>query len=245
MKGIYLITGTSRGIGRAVAERLLETGNRVVGISRSPSTLAGQDGYREVQASVTDADWVDPLFDEVGQQLADGGYDMLCLFNNAAIVEPVHAIETCAADAIRRHVEVNLTAPIQLTARFMAAFGELDLRKKVVFMTTGAAHTAMPDMAMYCTSKAGLAMFAQCAAREQEGQTRGFEIAQISPGMVETHMQELARAQDPGDFRPSGMFRSAKSSGAVQDVESVARKICEILEARTQMGESVSVTNWP
>lgn len=244
MKGIYLVTGTSRGIGRAVAARLLETGNRVVGISRSPSPLDGEPGYRSVRASVTDTDWIDPLFAEVKDQLAEDGFDMLCLLNNAAVVEPVHAIETCDGDAIRRHVEVNMTAPVRLTARFMAFFGDLDLRRKVVFMTTGAAHSAMPDMAMYCTSKAGLAMFAQCVAREQEDRAGGYEIAQVSPGMVETHMQELARAQDPGDFRPSGMFRSAKAGGAVQDVESVAGKICEILEARTPMGESVSVTKW-
>ena len=244
MKGIYIITGTSRGIGAAVAARLLETGNRVVGISRSPSPLDGEPGYRSVRASVTDTDWIDPLFEAVRKELADSDVDMLCLLNNAAVVEPVHAIETCAADAIGQHVDVNLTAPIQLTARFMACFGDLDLRKKVVFMTSGAAHAAMPDMALYCTSKAGLAMFAQCVAREQAGRAKGYEIAQVSPGMVETHMQELARSQSPGTFRPSGMFRSAKASGAVQDPGSVAKKICEILAARTGMGESVSVTSW-
>jgi len=244
MKGIYIITGTSRGIGAAVAARLLETGNCVFGISRTPSPLAGQDGYRELRGSVTDAHWIDPLFEAVRKELADSDVDMLCLLNNAAVVEPVHAIETCAADAIGQHVDVNLTAPIQLTARFMACFGDLDLRKKVVFMTSGAAHAAMPDMALYCTSKAGLAMFAQCVAKEQAGRAKGYEIAQVSPGMVETHMQELARSQSPETFRPSGMFRSAKASGAVQDPGSVAKKICEILAARTGMGESVSVTSW-
>lgn len=241
MKGIYIITGTSRGIGKSVAERLLDTGNRVVGISRSPSPLADASGYRHVQGSVTDADWIEPLFGEVKGWLGQGGYDLLCLFHNAAVVKPLHAIETCDADAIRQHVEVNLTAPIQLTARFMAYFADQDLRKKVAFMTSGAAETALPDMALYCTSKAGLSMFAACLGREQDGQAHGYESAAINPGMVETGMQKTARGMDAHDFRPLDMFRGARDKGIVQDPEAAARRICELLEARTEMGKTVSV----
>jgi benzil reductase ((S)-benzoin forming) len=244
MQGIYIITGTSRGIGAAVAAHLLQTGNRVIGISRSPSALAGTPGFHEVRASVTDAAWIGSTFGAVETMLSEHAVGMLCLFNNAAIVEPLGAIETCAADAIARHVAVNLTAPIQLTARFMAHFADLELRRKVVFMTSGAAHSAFPDMALYCTSKAGISMFSECVGSEQQGKANGFEVAAINPGMVETDMQETARGMDPDAFRPSDMFRGARASGVVRDVESAARTICAILEARTDMGKTVSVSEW-
>lgn len=244
MKGLYIVTGTSRGIGLAVAIRLLETGNRVIGISRKPSPLTGKDGYRQIEASVTDRAWVEPLFKEVGQTLAGGGFDMLCLLSNAALVDPVGPVQGLDVEAVQRHIDVNLTAPIQLTARFMAHFGALELRKKIVHMTSGAAHHAMPDMAPYCVSKAGVSMFAACLAKEQEGAANGFEVVAISPGMVETDMQKNARAQSADTFRPLQMFRSAKADGVVQDTDTVARKICRILEATSALGETVKVPEW-
>ena len=247
MPSIYIITGTSRGIGCAVASRLLETGNRVFGVSRSPSPLAGERGFRAVQGSVTDPSWTGPLFEEVRGALADddADADMLCLLNNAAVLEPMGAIEHCQAQAIRQHIEVNLTAPIVLTAQFMAYFADLQLRRKVVHMTSGAAHRAIPDMSLYCTSKAGISMFGACVGSEQEGSEHAYEVAAISPGMVETDMQRDMRARSVEEFRPSEQFRAARDSGAVQDTATVARKICAILEARTQMGGTVRVADWP
>jgi benzil reductase ((S)-benzoin forming) len=242
MKGIYLITGTSRGIGQAVAARLLATGNRVVGISRTPSPLDGKPGYRQVLGSLADTDWIETMLEGVKEDLDDDRIELLCLFHNAALVEPACAIEACTADDIRQHVAVNLTAPMLLTARFMAFFGGLELRKKVAFMTSGAAQMAFPDMALYCSTKAALSMFSQCLGQEQADQSHGFEIAAINPGMVESDMQKIARAKDPARFRPSEMFRGAKASGVVQDPETAARAICELLQARTEMGKTVSVT---
>lgn len=244
MQGIYIITGTSRGIGRAVAARLLETGQRVFGISRSASPLAGTRGFTEILGSVTDAAVLGPLFEAVRGALADHDCDLLCLLNNAALLEPMKPVEHCLVDEIRQHIEVNLTAPIMLTARFMAFFADLERRKKVVFMTSGAGRRPLPDMSLYCSTKAGLSMFSDCVGREQEGQANAFEIAAISPGMVETDMQSTARAKSAGVFRSGELFRGALADGVVQDADAVARKICAIMEARTEMGKTVSVSEW-
>jgi benzil reductase ((S)-benzoin forming) len=244
MQGIYIITGTSRGIGKAVAANLLETGNRVYGIARTRSPLAGMRGFVEIRGSVTDTALLDPLFEAVGNQLADGDCDMLCLLNNAAVLEPMKSIEQCTMDEIRQHVDVNLTAPIVLAARFMACFGDLALRKKVVCMTSGAARMAIPDASLYCAVKAGISMFCECVGKEQEGRANGFEVAAISPGMVETDMQRTIRGKSAEEFRVRDQFRAAKASGAVQDLEAVAQKICTILAARTDMGKTVSVPEW-
>ncbi len=244
VKGIYIITGTSRGIGRAVAARLLETGNRVFGISRTSSPLAGMRDFREVRGSVTDPGLFEPLFEDVRELLAVDDCDLLCLLNNAAVLEPMKPIEKCTTDEIRQHVDVNLTAPIVLASRFMAYFGDLGLRKKVVFMTSGAGRRSLPDMSLYCSVKAGISRFAECVGREQEGRANGFEIAAISPGMVETDMQKSARAKSAEAFRSGELFRGAMADGVVQEPEAVARKICAIIEAKTEMGETVSVSEW-
>lgn len=245
MPSMYIITGTSRGIGLAVAGHLLASGHRVFGVSRTPSPLAGTDGFEDVRGDLTGTDWMDPLFARVRQALADGGFDLLCLLGNAAVLEPMGAIERCPSDAIRRHVDVNLTGPAVLTARFMSAFADLGLRRKVVHMTSGAAHRAIPDMSLYCATKAAVSMLCACVGAEQEGRDNGYEIAAISPGMVETDMQRDMRARSAEDFRPSEQFRAAKADGAVQDAGTVARTICAILEARTPMGGTVRVADWP
>ena len=244
MTGIYIITGTSRGIGKAVAEHLLKTGNRVYGISRSPSPIAGSPGFHQALGSMTDPELIESVFREVKDALAHERFDFLCLLSNAAVLDPLGAIETCAVGDIERHIQVNLAAPIMLTARFMALFADAVLRKKVVHMTSGAARTPIPDASLYCATKAGISMFCECVGAEQYGRQHGFEIAAISPGMVETDMQKTMRSKSAAEFRPSDRFRAARESGAVQDLETVARRIADILEAKTNMGQTVSVPDW-
>lgn len=169
---------------------------------------------------------------------------MLCLLSNAAVLDPLGPVEKCSPADIEQHINVNLTAPIMLTARFMSFFGDLPLRKKVIHMTSGAAKRPIADASLYCTAKAGISMFCECIGNEQQGQPNGFEISAISPGMVETDMQKIMRSKSVEEFRPSDRFRAAKESGAVQELNIVARKIVGIIEAKTEPGQTVSVSDW-
>ncbi len=203
-----LVTGASRGIGRAVAEAFAELGDRVAVHHRGSPELAGQvlaglpgSGHTVVQADLADAEAVRQM---VGQAHADlGGLDVLV--NNAGIYGPHPVTEVSYEqwqDAWRETLAVNLTGPANVTwcaVQYMKATGG-----RIVNVTSRGAYRGEPRNPAYGASKAGLNSFGQSMARALA--PFGIAVASVAPGFVETAMArpdldsargEEIRAQSP------------------------------------------------
>src|SRR5919106_1810359 len=113
---VALVTGASRGIGRAITEALLERGAvKVYATARDPKTLnelAQQHGPRVValRLDVTDADQV--------AEAARHAPDVDLLINNAGLVEPGELVTETTVDVARREMEVNYFGPLRMLQRF-------------------------------------------------------------------------------------------------------------------------------
>jgi 3-oxoacyl-[acyl-carrier protein] reductase len=203
-----LVTGASRGIGRAVAEAFAELGDRVAVHHRGSADLAGQvlaglpgSGHTVVQADLADAEAVRQM---VGQAHADlGGLDVLV--NNAGIYVPHPVTEVSYEqwqDAWREILAVNLTGAANVTwcaVQYMKATGG-----RIVNVTSRGAYRGEPRHPAYGASKAGLNSFGQSMARALA--PLGIAVASVAPGFVETAMArpdldsargEEIRAQSP------------------------------------------------
>lgn len=240
--GFFLITGTSRGIGEALAHELLDAGHTVLGVSRRRSEALDSPRYHHHSADLTQMSAIDPVADRARKLVDRGKHGVLCLVNNAAVLEPLKSIERCTADEIDIHMRVGLIAAMLLTSAFIRVFADFQGRKKIAFVSSGAAFHAWPDSSMYCSAKAGLTMFARCVGAEQEGREHGFEIVSLSPGMVETSMQQTARSKTAEEFAGADWFREAFASGRVQERGDVVGKMVKVLERRYGQGEFVSLS---
>jgi NAD(P)-dependent dehydrogenase (short-subunit alcohol dehydrogenase family) len=203
-----LVTGASRGIGRAVAQAFAELGDRVAVHHRGSAGLAGQvlaglpgSGHTVVQADLADPEAVRQM---VGQAHADlGGLDVLV--NNAGIYVPHPVTEVSYEqwqDAWREILAVNLTGAANVTwcaVQYMKAAGG-----RIVNVTSRGAYRGEPRHPAYGASKAGLNSFGQSMARALA--PFGIAVASVAPGFVETAMArpdldsargEEIRAQSP------------------------------------------------
>jgi benzil reductase ((S)-benzoin forming) len=198
--GFFLITGASKGIGEALAEKILENGNTVLGVSRNRSDRLKSTQYYHLSFDLTNTTRIGQIMGKVNEIVNNRGFDFVCLVNNASAVEPIHSIEKCPPTEIEAHVRVGLIAPMILTSMFIRKFSGDRIRKKVVFISSGAAFTALPDESIYCSSKAGIKMFAQCIGLEQKNRENGFEVLSIGPGMVDTSMQQAVRSKTSDEF---------------------------------------------
>lgn len=239
--GLYIITGTSKGIGEALARTILEEGNTVLGVARTASVTFDTDRYHHMAFDLSEISRIDEIVDRAVEIAADQGFEFLCLVNNAAVIDPIGPIERCEASEIEFHLKVGLTAPMVLTSRLMSRFKESTMRKKVVFLSSGAAFNPMPETSVYCTSKAGITMFARSIAAEQKDREKGFEVHSVGPGMVETSMQQMARSKSPEEYAMGDFFRDAYDDGKVQEPGDAAAKIYAILQANQEPGAYVSV----
>ncbi|MFC4109941.1 SDR family NAD(P)-dependent oxidoreductase [Micromonospora zhanjiangensis] len=203
-----LVTGASRGIGRACAAAFAAGGDRVAVHHRDSGPLAEQvrdalpgDGHVVVRADLADPDQVRAMVDEAAERL--GGLDVLV--NNAGVFTPHHILETSYEQwqrEWRRTLDTNLVGPANAAwcaVRHMRERGG----GRIVNVSSRGAFRGEPSQPGYAASKAGLNALGQSLARAL-GQY-GIAVATVAPGYVATDMAsdridadgEAIRAQSP------------------------------------------------
>ena len=180
---VVVVTGASRGIGRATAELLAGRGATVVCTGRDAAALtelAGRIGGSWLAADLTDADAADRV---VQHTLASHGR-LDAVVANAGIGQVGAFVDMAPAD-IGRLVELDLRAPMLLARAALPAMtagpaGE----RAIVFVGSIAGAVGVPGEAVYSACKAGLAAFAEVLAEELHGQR--IAVATVLPGVVDT-----------------------------------------------------------
>lgn len=218
-----LVTGGSRGIGRAIARAFAEQGDRVAvhwGASRERAEqvlaeLPG-DGHALVQADLADADAVGSMVDEAAEAL--GGLQVLV--NNAGVFTAHPPLSTSYEEwqaAWSRTLAVNLIGPANATFRavphLIAAGGGA-----VVNVSSRGAFRGEPDTPAYGASKAGLNAFGQSMAIALA--PLGISVGTVAPGFVQTEM-----ARDVLDGPGGDAVRSQSPYGRVARPEEVASAV--------------------
>lgn len=177
MSRVVLVTGGSRGIGLACAQRFAALGDHVaVTYNSSPPP----DGFFAVKCDVTDAGQVDAAFKEIEEKFGP----VEILVSNAGITKDVLLLRMSESD-FAGVVDANLTAAFRVVKR--ASQGMLRTRKgRIILMSSVVGLLGSAGQANYAASKAGLVGFARSLARELG--SRSITVNVVAPGPVETDM---------------------------------------------------------
>ena len=214
---VVLVTGGSRGIGRAIAVRFAEQGASVAVQYRTDRAAAeGVGAHLIVQADIADADDVRRLAEQVVDRF--GRIDVLV--NNAGIYEEHRVLDTSYDDwrgAWQRTIDTNLVGPANLIHQVvphMVANGG----GRIVNVSSRGAFRGEPDHPAYGASKAGLNSLGQSLARALG--PLGIYVTTVAPGFVETDMAA------PHLDGPSGdAIRAQSPLGRAATPDEVARMV--------------------
>lgn len=186
-----LVTGASRGLGRALMEGFARAGARVVGVARGGAEL--EAAVAPLRAAGLEAH---ALAADVGDKAATyalagaaqalvGPLDILV--HNASVLgpTPLRLLLDTACEDLAQVLEVNLVGPFRLTK---AVVGGMALRGEgqVLFISSDAARSAYPRWGAYGVSKAALEQLARSWAVELEG--TGVRVLTVDPGEMDTRM---------------------------------------------------------
>jgi 3-oxoacyl-[acyl-carrier protein] reductase len=191
MSRVALVTGGSRGIGRAIALRLAVDGHAVA-VNYAANAAAADDVVEEitasgrtamvVQADVGDADAVSAMFKDVEERL--GRVEVLV--NNAGITRDSLLLRM-GPDAWDQVIETNLRS-VYLCSR-AAMRGMLRSRwGRIISVSSISGISGNPGQANYAASKAGIIGFSKSIAREIG--SRSITVNVVAPGFIETDMTE-------------------------------------------------------
>jgi NAD(P)-dependent dehydrogenase (short-subunit alcohol dehydrogenase family) len=217
-----LVTGASRGIGRAIAIELSKTHVVVAtyrGNAEAAKSLAAATGAGLVQSDISSATDRNALVDHV--KTKHGRLDLLV--NNAGIAprERRDILEATEA-SFDELIATNLKGPHFLTqqiARWMVEQGS----GRIVFITSISSYAASTNRAEYCISKAGLSMSVSLYA--QRLAPANVQVFEIRPGIVRTDM--IAAVEKAYDEKIAAGLLPQRRMGEGQDVARAVRAIAD------------------
>lgn len=211
---VALVTGGSRGIGRAIAVELGETGADVAVGYRSRGDAAEETcaaieavGRRAVpiRADVSDPEELDRLVATTEREL--GAVDVL--INNAGIARQ-RAVEDVTVEDWDDHLATNLTSAFRLTKAVLPGMRERGWGR-IVNVSSVAARNGGIIGPHYAASKAGMIGLTRGYAGRLAGE--GITVNAVAPGLVETEMVADSSA-DPSDV-PVGRFGEPEETAAL------------------------------
>ncbi|RJO68255.1 SDR family oxidoreductase [Nocardia panacis] len=172
-----LVTGGNRGIGLAVAQRLLADGHRVAVTHRGSGVPEGLNG---VKCDVTDADSIDRAFSEV--EALQGPVEVVVA--NAGIVDNT-LLMRMSEEQFTRVIDANLTGAFRVAKRasramLRARFG------RIIFLGSVVGTFGAPGQVNYAAAKSGLIGMARAITREIG--TRNITANVVAPGLIDTDM---------------------------------------------------------
>lgn len=223
-----LITGGTRGIGRAISRRLAEAGANTAAVWRGDETTAqaslaerqafGLGTHRNYQADIGEEAQIDDLIARFWADHAEG-LDLLILNAGIGLGGKVTEIEPAQW---RRMLDVNLGSAFLLTRGLIPA-----MRRggSVVAIGSGSGHDPIPGLAFYGASKAALNMF--IADLAQEVGPAGLRANVVSPGGTDTSFQQ--NAPSPAVKQDSAAHNAIGRTGVPDDVAGAVLFLCSDL----------------
>jgi short-subunit dehydrogenase len=217
-----VVTGASRGIGAGLVTELAGRGARVVLVARSRAAIAARAaelGGEAFPADLTDAQSIEPLVRRIE---AAGPIDVLV--NNAG-VDLTGALVDLQPERILELLAVNLAAPILLCR---AVIPEMRRRGRghIMNVSSLAGTNALPGLAPYSTSKAGLSHFTAALRAEVKGTGITTTLAEIGP--VESTMMDSLHSHAATE---RALVRLRQLQLAIElDMDAVVRALADAIE---------------
>lgn len=239
---IIIITGGSKGIGKALVDKYISKNYKVYTLSRSINNLKNRI---EISVDLSDNKATQEAFSTLLEELKNINITSITLINNAGRLGVISNLENIAVDDISKSIQLNTTTPLILSSLFIKNLKNLNCKKQIINISSGAAMKPYEGWSVYCTSKAAIDMMTKAIAAEQNELENGVKCVAIYPGVVDTNMQTTIRSTDKKDFKNLQRFIDLKENNELYTPEYVADTIYSINTLnKLKNGDVIDIRNF-
>ena len=209
-----IITGTSSGIGRALAQSLMLSGHQVWGIARTPQkndACNGKGLFRSSQCDVSSWDALNAVAEIVSREWGKVDAVIACAGSHGEIGQALAASLMAWSETIQS----NLVGSFFTVRSFYPLLQKAARRAKVVCFSGGGATKARPYFSAYGVAKTGIVRLVETIAIEEKG--KPFDINAVAPGAINTRLTDeiIARgASVVGESEYQATVKQKQNGGA-------------------------------
>jgi benzil reductase ((S)-benzoin forming) len=234
MNRLAIVTGASRGLGRAMAEQLAAQGWQVLGLSRRSDDALHFEQWR---LDLADASAAATRLQAWLRAFEPARFAETAIIHNAALLVPPGAVDVADDAVTSAALRVGVEAPVLLSAAFLRATRGWAGQRKLLFISSGLGRRAMAGAATYCATKAALDHFARALALDEALHPNGARVVSLAPGIIDTDMQVQLRSSDPARFSERERFAQFHRDGLLDSPADAAAKVLHYL-ARADFGSN-------
>jgi len=264
-KSLLVVTGASRGIGRAAAVglsrrlalpdecclRALFIARCGAGLEKTKEMVHSAVGTRaEVEVASLDLSDLDAVGDAIPallRGLVEAGecYSHAVLINNAGSLGTLGPSESLHMGTLRPAFDLNITSCSFVSSQFASHFAKSGTATKctIVNISSLAAVSPFPTWGTYCAGKAARDMFHSVLAEEMADR-KGVTVINYAPGAVETEMQVEIRGNETGDLAIREQMVALKERGELVDPEETVDVLCRLVMGDTKVESGAHVDYW-
>lgn len=191
---VFLLTGASRGLGRAIAEAVLAAGHQLVGTARDPRQLDDLVARYGDQVRAAALDVVDPDAARAAVQTAVGAFGRLDVVVNNAGFADLAAVEDVTLDAFRAQIDTNLLGVVNVTKAALPVLREQGAGHIIQVSSVGG-RMATPGLGAYQAAKWAVGGFSEVLAAEVA--PLGVKVTVLEPGGMRTDWAGSSMAIPP------------------------------------------------
>ncbi len=185
MTKVLVITGGSKGIGRATAMTFIAQGYKVINLSRTAPDL---DGCVHIPVDMCDIQWPDKVADELRTEV--GKADNICVIHNAAVLRKDSVAELTAL-SLQQVMQLNVIAAMQLNQLLLPA---MNAGSSIIYVGSTLSEKAVAGTCSYVTSKHAVIGLMRATCQDLAG--KGVHTACVCPGFTDTEMLRDHVGQD-------------------------------------------------
>jgi benzil reductase ((S)-benzoin forming) len=232
MKKLYIISGTTKGLGLDLLKQCLENGDQVLSLSRTKPfdhpahSFLKMDFKKKIDVSKT-------LLKKLNLLSIDK-FEQIIVIHNAAAIEPIGDLTTFEPKDIFEQTQINFVMPTVITQTLC----KLLKRKKTslinCFISSGASVRPLPAWSLYCSSKAALRMMTECLGVDYAHRPE-WHFLDFSPGVMDTQMQKTIRKQPQSKFSRVNDFKKLKENNQLLPPSRVASILLDLLNNKSKI----------